>query len=108
MVPCSETGREYSEEDNVFLDSPGDLVGRDLHFVVRIVHCRALPERFTLVEYLSDSYVAISVWGVQVSPPSATGPRAKGRTLKRNFQEDLVNQTNALMNGFRINGRVSA
>ncbi|CAN7981237.1 unnamed protein product, partial [Ixodes pacificus] len=147
MVPCSETGREYSEEDNVFLDSPGDLVGRDLHFVVRIVHCRAIPERFTvdwccqkfsekhelstedilsrhveleyilsevsngnssLVEHLSDSYVAISVWGVQVSRASATGPRAKGRTLKRNFQEDLVNQTNALMNGFRINGRVSA
>ncbi|CAN8014787.1 unnamed protein product, partial [Ixodes persulcatus] len=150
MIPCSETGREYSEEDNVFLDSPGDLVGRDLHFVVRIVHCRAIPERFTdirckyrmfrdqedtvteavsgtsdpdfnhqrtfsykpataeLVEHLSDSYVAISVWGVQVSRASATGPRAKGRTLKRNFQEDLVNQTNALMNGFRINGRVSA
>lgn len=48
MVPCSDSGREYTEEDNVFLDSPGDLVGRDLNFVVRIVHGRALPERFTV------------------------------------------------------------
>ncbi|KAK8780629.1 hypothetical protein V5799_018025 [Amblyomma americanum] len=58
-----------------------------------------------LVEYLSDSYVAISVWGVQVAPVSATGVRPKGRVLKKSFQEDLINQTNALMNGFRINGR---
>ncbi|XP_077485277.1 kinesin-like protein KIF28 [Amblyomma americanum] len=147
MVPCSESGREYTEEDNVYLDSPGELVGRDFNFVVRILHCRALPKRFSdirckyrmfkdqedtatervsgtsdpdfnhtktfsyrpatveLVEYLSDSYVAISVWGVQVAPVSATGVRPKGRVLKKSFQEDLINQTNALMNGFRINGR---
>ncbi|XP_075749316.1 kinesin-like protein KIF28 [Rhipicephalus microplus] len=147
MVPCSETGHEYTEHDNVFLDSPGDLVGRDLNFVVRILHCRSLPKRFTdirckyrmfkdqedtvteavsgtsdpdfnhtknfsyrpatveLVEYLSDSYVAISVWGIQVIPVPEEGIRPKGRALKKNFQEDLINQTNVLMNGFRINGR---
>ncbi|KAH9368829.1 hypothetical protein HPB48_004328 [Haemaphysalis longicornis] len=147
MIPCSDSGREYTEEDNVYLDSPGELVGRDLNFVVRILHCRSLPKRFTdirckyrmfkdkedtvteavsgtsdpdfnhtktfsyrpatveLVEYLSDSYVAISVWGVQVEPVPAEGIRPKGRMLKQNFQEDLLNQTNVLMNGFRINGR---
>ncbi|KAL1479247.1 hypothetical protein MTO96_052004, partial [Rhipicephalus appendiculatus] len=105
MVPCSESGHEYTEHDNVFLDSPGELVGRDLNFVVRILHCRSLPKRFTLVEYLSDSYVAISVWGIQVIPVPGEGIRPKGRALKKNFQEDLINQTNVLMNGFRINGR---
>ncbi|KAL1479243.1 hypothetical protein MTO96_052008, partial [Rhipicephalus appendiculatus] len=147
MVPCSESGHEYTEHDNVFLDSPGELVGRDLNFVVRILHCRSLPKRFTdirckyrmfkdqedtvteavsgtsdpdfnhtksfsyrpataeLVEYLSDSYVAISVWGIQVIPVPEEGIRPKGRALKKNFQEDLINQTNVLMNGFRINGR---
>ncbi|KAH6931565.1 hypothetical protein HPB50_025262 [Hyalomma asiaticum] len=105
MIPCSETGHEYTEQENVFLDSPGDLVGRDLNFVVRILHCRSLPKRFTLVEYLSDSYVAISLWGIQVVPVPEEGIRPKGRALKQNFQEDLINQTNVLMNGFRINGR---
>ncbi|KAH7945686.1 hypothetical protein HPB49_014178 [Dermacentor silvarum] len=147
MKPCSESGREYTEKDIVFLDSPGELVGRDLNFVVRILNCRSLPKRFTdvrckyrmfkdeedtateavsgtsdpdfnhtktfsyrpatveLVEYLSDSYVAISVWGIQVTPIPAEGIRPKGRALKKNFQENLINQTNALMNGFRINGR---
>ncbi|XP_064470383.1 kinesin-like protein KIF28P [Ornithodoros turicata] len=146
IVPCSESGHEYTEDDNVFVDSPAELVGRDLHFVVKIVNCRALPQRFTdircryrvfedqednatevisgtsdpdfnykkyfsykpvttqLVEYLSDSYIAISVWGVQVSRASAI-IRAKGKTLRKNFQADLISQTNALMNGFRINGR---
>ncbi|KAH7951612.1 hypothetical protein HPB52_010915 [Rhipicephalus sanguineus] len=47
MIPCSETGHEYTEHDNVFLDSPGELVGRDLNFIVRILHCRSLPKRFT-------------------------------------------------------------
>ncbi|KAK8758238.1 hypothetical protein V5799_004132 [Amblyomma americanum] len=36
MVPCSESGREYTEEDNVYLDSPGELVGRD--FQLRCSH----------------------------------------------------------------------
>lgn len=146
IIPCSDSGHEYTEDDNVFVDSPEELVGKDMHFVVKIVHCRALPQRFTdvrckyrvfedqednvtevvsgtsdpdfnhkkyfsyrpatvqLVEYLSDSYIAFSVWGVQVARTSAV-VRAKGKTLRKTFQADLISQTNALMNGFRINGR---
>lgn len=47
IVPCSETGVEYTELDDVFVDSPSELVGRRIDFVVKVNGCRGLPARFT-------------------------------------------------------------
>ena len=35
IVPCSPQGKEYSENDDVFVDSPSEMIGKDLHVVVK-------------------------------------------------------------------------
>lgn len=48
IVPCSQNGKEFAELDDTFVDSPSELIGKDLHFVVKINNCRGLPSRFTV------------------------------------------------------------
>lgn len=48
IVPCDEVGNEYDERDDVYVDSPHELLGRSIHFVVKINGCRGLPSRFTV------------------------------------------------------------
>lgn len=48
MVPCNKEGKEYVEDDDVYLDSPSEMIGKECHFVVRILNARGLPARFTV------------------------------------------------------------
>ena len=48
IVPCDETGNEYDERDDVYVDSPQELLSKSIHFVVKINGCRGLPPRFTV------------------------------------------------------------
>lgn len=48
IVPCASDGRELSETDDAYVDAPSELVGKDIHFVVKIHGCRGLPARFTV------------------------------------------------------------
>ena len=48
MVPCSASGREYTEKDDIWIDDPDELVGKDFHFVVKVKGARGLPERYTV------------------------------------------------------------
>ncbi len=48
IVPCDEVGNEYDERDDVYVDSPQELIGKAIHFVVKINGCRGLPSRFTV------------------------------------------------------------
>lgn len=47
VAPCDEKGREYNESDDMFVDSPEDLVGKDVNFVFKILNCRGLPNKYT-------------------------------------------------------------
>ncbi|XP_074602251.1 kinesin-like protein KIF28 [Brevipalpus obovatus] len=47
IVPCSADGRELDEMDDAYVDAPSELIGKDIHFVVKIHGCRGLPPRFT-------------------------------------------------------------
>ncbi|XP_067130664.1 kinesin-like protein KIF28 isoform X2 [Centruroides vittatus] len=47
IVPCSPEGLEYTENDDMFIDNPLELIERDLHFIFKIHGCRGLPTRFT-------------------------------------------------------------
>ena len=38
VVPCDEVGNEYDERDDVYVDSPQELLGRSIHFVQRDGH----------------------------------------------------------------------
>ncbi|XP_076324558.1 kinesin-like protein KIF28 isoform X2 [Tachypleus tridentatus] len=46
VVPCTEDGKEYTEDDDVFIDNPSELIGKDLHFMVKIHGCRGLPNKY--------------------------------------------------------------
>lgn len=48
IVPCSAESREYSEHDDAFVDSPSELIGKNIYFVFKILGCRGLPPRFTV------------------------------------------------------------
>ena len=47
MAPCNKKGKEYTEKDDKFVDSPDELIGKDLHFLFKIVNCRGLPNKYT-------------------------------------------------------------
>ena len=47
--PCDQTGRLFNELDDNFVDSPSELIGRPMYFIVRIFGCRGLPHRFTVL-----------------------------------------------------------
>lgn len=47
VVPCDPSGREYTEQDDMFKDSPDELVGSDLHFIVKLISARGLNARYT-------------------------------------------------------------
>ncbi|CAL1277290.1 unnamed protein product [Larinioides sclopetarius] len=46
IVPCTPQGKEYTEHDDMFVDNPNELIGKDLHFMVKLLGCRGLPSRF--------------------------------------------------------------
>lgn len=48
VVICNENGVEFSEHDDIFVDSPQELIGKDLRFMFKIHGCRGLPARFTV------------------------------------------------------------
>ncbi len=48
VCPCDKNGREYTEKDDMFVDSPDELVGKDLFFLFKITNCRGLPNKYTV------------------------------------------------------------
>ena len=61
------------------------------------------PVTQELVNYLRDGSLPIQVWGRQIGRSYS---KSSGRQTRTNFQEDLLQQTNNLMDGFKMNGRV--
>ena len=52
IMPCNKKGKEYSEKDDVWVDDPAELVGRDLFFNFKIDSARGLPAKFTVSLWL--------------------------------------------------------
>lgn len=48
VMPCNEFGNEYEEQDDTYVDSPQELLGKPLHFIVKILGCRGLPAKYTV------------------------------------------------------------
>ena len=146
VVPCSQLGIEYTENDDMFVDSPSELIGKKIHFLFKINGCRGLPARFTdvyckynifldkegsktdvisdtsnpdfnhkkmftfnpvtqqLVDYLREGFVSIEVMGKQIYKRSYK--KTTSRQPKQLLNDELVTQTNNMMDGFKMNGRV--
>ncbi|XP_038058147.1 kinesin-like protein KIF28P [Patiria miniata] len=47
LVPCHKNGKEIKEDDDLFIDHPNELVGRDLNFVVKLNSAMGIPAKFT-------------------------------------------------------------
>lgn len=48
VAPCDSNGKEYTESDDKFVDSPDELIGKDVNFLFKIVNCRGLPNKYTV------------------------------------------------------------
>lgn len=48
IAPCTPDGKEHNDQEDLFVDSPSELVGKDVHFLFKIYGCRGLPARFTV------------------------------------------------------------
>src|SRR6218665_2007285 len=46
-MPANHEGLEYSEQDDIFVDSPHEMFGKPLILSIKIVGCRGLPPKFT-------------------------------------------------------------
>ncbi|KXJ25651.1 Kinesin-like protein KIF1A [Exaiptasia diaphana] len=47
VVPLDSKGKEITEDTDLFIDNPRDLIGEKLDFVVRITSARGLPKKYT-------------------------------------------------------------
>lgn len=56
LAPCDQSGREYTEADDKFVDDPSDLVGKSMHFKVKIVSCSGLPNKYAVSICQPGSY----------------------------------------------------
>ncbi len=57
VSPCNSKGREYTEKDDMFVDSPEDLIGKELNFVFKVVNCRGVPNKYTVSKF--DHFILI-------------------------------------------------
>ena len=53
IAPCNDKGREYTEADDMFVDSPEDLVKKNVNFVFKILNCRGLPNKYTVTKLIT-------------------------------------------------------
>lgn len=65
-IPCDEKGKEYTDADDMFVDDPEQLQGKNLQFLMKIVSARGLPNRFTdiyakFLVYLDTTYSQTNV-----------------------------------------------
>eukprot|EP01135_Chromosphaera_perkinsii_P006545 Nk52_evm17s539 gene=Nk52_evmTU17s539 len=47
IIPCDASGKEYTEDDDVFVEDPSELVGKPMHFKVKIDYGRGLDKKYT-------------------------------------------------------------
>lgn len=47
LVPCDKKGKEYKDTDDIFVDDPQELVGKDIYFNVKLQSARGLPKKYT-------------------------------------------------------------
>ena len=50
LVPCNKSGKEFAE-DEVFVEDPSELVGKEIFFKLKIENGMGLPSRFTVSSY---------------------------------------------------------
>ncbi|EDV28301.1 uncharacterized protein TRIADDRAFT_53800 [Trichoplax adhaerens] len=46
LIPCDENGKEYDIDADIFVDSPSELLGKKVNFLINISHALGLPNKF--------------------------------------------------------------
>lgn len=52
IAPCDGQGREFSQSDDVFVDNPQQLRGRNVFYRLRIGAARGLPAQYTVTKWI--------------------------------------------------------
>lgn len=47
VVPLRQDGKEITENDDIFIDNPNNMIGKKLEFVVKVVNARGIPKKYT-------------------------------------------------------------
>lgn len=47
VVPLTDSGKEITEDDDIFVEDPSELEGKKLNFVVRVQSAKGIPKRYT-------------------------------------------------------------
>jgi len=73
VAPCNSKGVEYTEKDDMFVDSPEELIGKEVNFVFKIVNGRGLPNKYTDVHcayqvYLDEAETATDKISLTANP----------------------------------------
>ncbi|KAK4299096.1 hypothetical protein Pmani_028601 [Petrolisthes manimaculis] len=56
LLPCDSKGRVFTEQDDMFVDTPSDLVGKSVNFFVKILSGRGLPNKY------ADMYCTYTIY----------------------------------------------
>lgn len=67
VVPLNDSGKEITEDDDIFIDDPKQLEGRKLHFVVRVRSAMGIPKRYTDVFCQYSLYLELDLKTEQIS-----------------------------------------
>lgn len=115
------TYKVFLDEEDTKTETISETSNPDFNHRKQFDFCPATKQ---LVDYLRDGCITITVWGRQMvkggtassvshSHPthqttlrSHAGSKESGRLTKQTLQEDLMNQANNLMGGFKMNGRI--
>lgn len=62
VIPCNEHGIEYQEHDDVYVDSPQELLGKPFNFIVKVLGCRGLPAKFTVNWFKLSFEVILTIY----------------------------------------------
>ena len=57
LHPCNAQGKVFTEEDDVFVEDPKELLKNDpqLHFIMKVVGARSLPQKYSVRHNLDFS-----------------------------------------------------
>lgn len=48
VLPCDKTGKkEYTDDDDIFVEAPEELIGKEINFNMKLLGAKGLPNKFT-------------------------------------------------------------
>ena len=79
VAPCDGNGREYTETEDMFVDSPEEMVGREVNFVFKI------SDQYDSMQEVSNAFV-----GRLVGNPPASSHTKEATSAPRTSTNNII------------------